>query len=479
MGGFLTTIGPIHFVGIGGIGMSGIAEVMHNLGCSVQGCDVEENANVRRLKRLGVPVSVGHAAGHVQNVAAVVVSSAVAQDNVEVAHARALGVPVVRRAEMLGELMRLRQSVAVAGSHGKTTTTSLAAALLEQAGLDPTVVNGGIINAYSSNARLGAGEWIVVEADESDGSFSKLPATICIVTNVDKEHVDHFKNYDALISSFAQFISNIPFYGVAILCADHPVVASLARQTTDRRVVTYGLTPEADVSAESYQLENRGVRFSVRFSEKCRAKYADQLNHSTQQAVWSDFFLPMMGKHNVQNALSVVALALELRLSPEDLRLALQSFLGVGRRFTVLTEANAIRIVDDYAHHPVEIRATLEAARSITKGRLWAVIQPHRYTRLHNLFLEFLEVLDLADQTFVTPLYTAGESPITGISSSEFVQKAQQRRSSVQYVTSLEELQSTVLPQLKPEDTLVFLGAGTISRWARAFVEAFMDFKKG
>ncbi|MDR0406500.1 MAG: UDP-N-acetylmuramate--L-alanine ligase [Holosporales bacterium] len=473
MKGFPVTIGTIHFVGIGGIGMSGIAEVMHNLGYSVQGSDLDENANVRRLSRLGIPVFIGHKAVHVQDAAAVVVSSAIAKDNTELVHARDLGIPVVRRAEMLGELMRLRRAIAVAGSHGKTTTTSLAAALLDQAGLDPTVVNGGIINAYGSNARLGAGEWIVVEADESDGSFSKLPATICIVTNIDPEHVDHFKNYDTLIAAFGQFISNIPFYGMAILCADHPVVASLARQTTDRRVITYGFLPQADVFAGKYQLEARGIRFSVQFSEKCVARYPERLAHTTQRAAWSDFFLPMMGKHNIQNALAVVALALELKLAPEDLRLAFKAFMGVSRRFTILAEAGNVRIIDDYGHHPVEIRATLDAARAMTSGCLWAVIQPHRYTRLKNLFPEFLDVLCFADRTFVTPLYTAGESPITGIGSLELVNAAQERSLSVGYSASPEDLKAAVLPYLKAGDTVVFLGAGTVSHWAHAFAEEF------
>ncbi|MDR2416777.1 MAG: UDP-N-acetylmuramate--L-alanine ligase [Holosporales bacterium] len=478
MGGFPITIGPIHFVGIGGIGMSGIAEVMHNLGYCVQGCDMEENTNVRRLRRLGVPVSIGHSAQHVQGAAAVVISSAVARDNIEVSQARALGVPIVHRAEMLGELMRLRRAIAVAGSHGKTTTTSLASALLDQAGLDPTVVNGGIINAYGSNARLGTGEWIVVEADESDGSFSKLPATICIVTNIDPEHVNHFANYGALVDAFAQFISNIPFYGVAILCADHPIVASLSRQTTDRRVITYGLSSEADVSAKTYHLEKRGVRFSVQFSEECCTRYADQLTVASQQAAWSDFFLPMIGKHNIQNALSIVALALELRLSPEDVRLAFRSFMGVGRRFSILAEEDNIRIVDDYGHHPVEIRATLEAARGITPGKLWTVIQPHRYTRLYNLFPEFLEVLELADRTFITPLYTAGEPAITGVGSLELVQKARERSLSVSYTETPKDLQAVVLSQLQSGDTVVFLGAGTISHWAHSFSEAFISSNK-
>jgi UDP-N-acetylmuramate--alanine ligase len=457
--------------------MSGIAEVMHNLGYCVQGCDIDENANVRRLKRSGISVSIGHSIEHVQDVAAIVVSSAVTHKNAEVDQARALGIPVVRRAEMLGELMRLRHAIAVAGSHGKTTTTSLAAALLDQAGLDPTVVNGGIINAYGSNARLGTGEWIVVEADESDGSFTKLPATVCIVTNIDPEHIDHFANYEALIDAFAQFISNIPFYGAAILCADHPVVASLARQTTDRRVITYGLSSDADVSATSCSLERDGVRFTVHFSEKCRAKYADRLEN-VADAAWSDFFLPMVGKHNIQNALSVVALALELKRPPEDVRLAFQSFMGVGRRFSILAEANRTRIVDDYGHHPIEIRATLEAARSVTSGKLWAIIQPHRYTRLHNLFREFLDVLNLADRTFVTPLYTAGETAIKGVSSLDLVQKAQERALAVEYVETFEDLKKAILPQLQSGDTVVFLGAGTISQWAHTFAEAFMSLSK-
>jgi UDP-N-acetylmuramate--alanine ligase len=455
--------------------MSGIAEVLHNLGYHVQGSDVEENTNVQRLRRLGISIFMGQAAKHVQNAAAVVFSSAVAQNNDELIQARAMGIPVVRRAEMLGELMRLRRAVAVAGSHGKTTTTSLAAALLDQAGLDPTVINGGIINAYGSNARSGAGEWIVVETDESDGSFAKLSAAICIVTNIDPEHVDHFQNYESLVASFGTFVSNIPFYGVAILCLDHPVVASLAHQTTDRRVLTYGFSPQADVWTEKYQLEKRGASFSVRFSEKCVARYPDLLATPKQRETWSDFFLPMIGKHNIQNALSVVALALELKLEPSTLRLAFQAFAGVGRRFTILAEARGIRIVDDYGHHPVEIRATLEAARIVTPGRLWAVIQPHRYTRLKNLFSEFLGVLSCADYTFITPLYSAGEPPLPGISHQELVQAAQERSLEVAATDAPEALVAELLPKLAEGDTVVFLGAGTISRWAHVFAEAFEE----
>src|SRR5690625_4019679 len=371
-------IGIIHFVGIGGIGMSGIAEVLHNLGYRVQGSDLAESPNVQRLRSFGISVAIGHAAGNVEQAQVVVISSAVKADNPEVAAARELFLPVVRRAEMLSELMRLRWAIAVAGSHGKTTTTSLIAQLLDAAELDPTVINGGIINAYGTNARLGEGDWIVVEADESDGSFTRLPATIAVVTNVDAEHLDHYGSVEALHSAFETFLANIPFYGLALCCIDHPTVQALIARIEHRRIVTYGFGPQADVRGENIRFESEGSGFDLVLSGR---------EHRNLRI--ADLFLPMLGQHNVENALAVCALAIEMGLEEATLRRALETFDGVKRRFTKTGEAGGITVIDDYAHHPVEIRAVLRAARQATQGRVIAVVQPHRSSPLRDLLEAF------------------------------------------------------------------------------------------
>src|SRR5215211_3476367 len=369
-------IGAIHFVGIGGIGMSGIAEVLANLGYTVRGSDVAEGANVKRLRDKGATIAVGHAAENLGFAEVVVVSTAIKRDNPELAAARARRLPVVRRAEMLAELMRLKRCVAIAGTHGKTTTTSMVATLLDAGGFDPTVINGGIINAYGTNARLGAGDWMVVEADESDGTFLKLPADIAIVTNVDPEHLDHFKTFDAVQQAFRSFVENVPFYGFAVMCTDHAVVQQLVGRIEDRRIITYGENPQADVRLVDLDHANGKSRFSILF----RDRWGDTI-HEIRSLT-----LPMPGRHNALNATAAIAVAHELGIGDEVIRKALTGFGGVRRRFTRTGEWNGVPIIDDYGHHPVEIAAVLLAARESSKGQVIAVVQPHRYTRLASLF---------------------------------------------------------------------------------------------
>lgn len=395
-------LGPIHFIGIGGIGMSGIAEVMANLGYTVQGSDANDNANVRRLSENGIRTFVGHRAENVENAALVVVSTAIRRDNPELIEARERRLPVVRRAEMLAELMRFKSCVAVAGTHGKTTTTSLVATLLDAGNLDPTVINGGIINAYGTNARMGAGDWMVVEADESDGTFLKLPADVAIVTNIDPEHLDHFGSFEAIKDAFRRFIDNIPFYGFAVMCIDHPIVQDLVGHIEDRRIITYGENPQADVRLLDIDLKGGQSRFRVMIRDR-RPGFRLEMQ---------DLVLPMPGRHNALNATAALAVAHELGVSEDAIRKALAGFGGVKRRFTRTGEWNGAAIFDDYGHHPVEIAAVLRAARSSTDGKVIAVVQPHRYTRLQSLFEDFCTCFNDADTVIVAPVYAAGEAPI-------------------------------------------------------------------
>ena len=398
------SIGPIHFVGIGGIGMSGIAEVLHNLGYHVQGSDLSDSANVRRLTDLGISVAIGHDAENLDAAEVVVISSAVKPDNPEVTAARMRRLPVVRRAEMLGELMRLKWSLAIAGTHGKTTTTSMIGALLETAQLDPTVINGGIINAYGTNTRLGAGDWMVVEADESDGTFTRLPATIAVVTNIDPEHLDYYRDFDALRQAFEDFVGNIPFYGFAVVCIDHPVVQGMIPKLSDRRVLTYGFSPQADIRAADVRLGPDGARSTS--SSPTRSPIA--------AARYADVFLPMFGRHNVQNSLAAAAIAEAMALGDDALRAALSNFKGVKRRFTKTGDWNGVTVIDDYGHHPVEIAAVLKAARAIVDGKVIAVVQPHRFTRVAHLFDGFCTCFNDADIVLVADIYAAGRGPDRG-----------------------------------------------------------------
>jgi UDP-N-acetylmuramate--alanine ligase len=449
----------VHFVGIGGIGMSGIAEVLANLGYTVIGSDVSDSANVKRLRDKGIKVAIGHKAENIDGADVVVVSSAIKRDNPELVAARAKRLPVVRRAEMLAELMRLKSCVAIAGTHGKTTTTSMVAALLDAGGLDPTVINGGIINAYGTNARLGAGDWMVVEADESDGTFLKLPADIAIVTNVDPEHLDHFHTFEAVQDAFCAFVENIPFYGFAVMCTDHAVVQTLVGKLEDRRILTYGENPQADVRLVNLDHRNGASHFSVLFRDR-EGKTTHAIDNLT---------MPMPGQHNALNATAAIAVAHELGIKDEMIRKALGDFGGVKRRFTRVGEWNGAVIIDDYGHHPVEITAVLRAARENAKGKVIAVVQPHRYTRLSALFEQFCSCFNDAEAVIVTPVYAAGEQPLPGVDRDALVQglRSHGHRQAIA-LEGPEQLASIVKDLAKPGDYVVCLGAGSITQWAYA-----------
>lgn len=452
-------IGTIHFVGIGGIGMSGIAEILHNLGYSVQGSDISESANVIRLRDMGISVAIGHGAENIDTASVIVVSTAVKSDNPEVQAARAKLLPVVRRAEMLGELMRLKWSIAIGGTHGKTTTTSLIAALLEAAEMDPTVINGGIINAWGSNAKLGDGDWMVCEADESDGTFLKLPAAVAVVTNIDPEHLDHYGSFDELRNAFDSFVENIPFYGFAALCIDHPEVQALIPRVSDRRIVTYGFSPQADVRAENISSGRDGNTFDVVISDRKTGgqRRIDQMK------------LAMHGKHNIQNALTTIVIANEMGLDDAVVRRALSGFAGVKRRFTQTGVVDGVTIIDDYGHHPVEITAVLDAAREVAESRVIAVVQPHRFTRLRDLFEDFCSCFNAADAVIVADVFAAGEEPIEGVDKDAMVAGLQQRgHRTVVPLGHPDELAGLVAAMAEPGDMVVCLGAGSISQWANA-----------
>ncbi len=453
-------IGVVHFVGIGGIGMSGIAEVLHNLGYKVQGSDLADNANVHRLRKLGIAVHVGHAAENLGDARVVVISSAVKADNPEVKDARARLIPVVRRAEMLAELMRLKWAVAVGGTHGKTTTTSMIASLLVAAELDPTIINGGIINAYGTNARLGEGDWIVVEADESDGTFTKLPATIAVVTNIDPEHLDFYGDFETAKAAFKTFVENVPFYGFAVLCIDHPEVQALIPKVSDRRLISYGFSPQADVRGANVRYDAEGSTFDVVISNR----------RSGETVAIEDVHVAMHGEHNVLNALATVAVGYQMRLEPARIKAGLAAFSGVKRRFTKTGEVGGVTIVDDYGHHPVEIAAVLKAARQVAgENQVVAVVQPHRYTRLHSLFDDFCLCLSAADRVIVADVYAAGEQPIEGACKDSLVEGLRARgHRHADPLPSPDNLAAMIAEATKPGDLVVCLGAGSISQWANA-----------
>lgn len=454
-----TSIGLVHFIGIGGIGMSGIAEVLHNLGHRVQGSDQADGANVQRLRDKGIPVFVGHRAENLGDCEVVVVSTAIRKNNPELAAAREKLLPVVRRAEMLAELMRFRNAIAIGGTHGKTTTTSMVATLLDAGGLDPTVINGGIINAYGTNARMGAGEWMVVEADESDGTFLKLPADIAVVTNIDPEHLDHYGNFDSVRSAFRQFVENVPFYGFGVLCIDHPEVQVLAGRIEDRKIITYGENPQADARFGNIRMEGTKAIFDVEIRRRRTGRVFS----------FKDLALPMPGRHNISNATAAIAVANRLGISEDDIRKGLAAFGGVKRRFTLTGTWNGVSVFDDYAHHPVEIRAVLRAARESCSGRIIAIHQPHRYSRLDSLFEDFATCFNDADSIILAPVYAAGEDPIEGINSEALVSKIRAAgHRDARYVADPQELASIIERIAKPDDFVVLLGAGSITHWAAA-----------
>ncbi len=453
-------LGPAHLVGIGGIGMSGIAEIMINLGYKVQGSDVKESANVERLREKGATVDIGHKPENVDGAGAVIISSAIKGDNVEVQAARAKGIPVVRRADMLAEIIRMKWTVAVAGTHGKTTTTTMVAALLDGAGVDPTVINGGIINAYGSNAKAGRGDWIVLEADESDGTFTKLRPTIAIVTNMDPEHMEHYGSMEALRKAFDTYVGNIPFYGFGVLCTDHPEVSAMVSRVSDRRIITYGFNRQADVRAVNLESDPNGVTFDVMVRGRL----------GREDLIIEGVRLPMAGDHNVSNALASITVALELNATPEQIKQSFANFGGVKRRFTPAGEWNGIRIIDDYGHHPVEIQAVLKAARAMQgANRVIAVAQPHRYSRLHDLFEDFSQCFREADIALIAPVYAAGEDPIEGASHAELVLSIRSHgHKDVRALGDLGELPEVIRDTAQPGDMIVCLGAGDITAHANS-----------
>ncbi|MBC7150306.1 MAG: UDP-N-acetylmuramate--L-alanine ligase [Rhizobium sp.] len=462
-----TSIGLVHFIGIGGIGMSGIAEVLHNLGHRVQGSDQSDGANVQRLRAKGIEVHVGHTAENLGDAEVVVVSTAIKKDNPELVAAREKLLPIVRRAEMLAELMRFRNAIAIGGTHGKTTTTSMVAALLDAGGLDPTVINGGIINAYGTNARMGEGEWMVVEADESDGTFLKLPAEVAIVTNIDPEHLDHYGTFDAVRAAFRQFVENVPFYGFGVMCLDHPEVQALVGRIEDRKVITYGENPQADVRYSNVRLEGTHSIFDVEIRRRRTGRVFN----------FKDLRLPMPGRHNVANACAAIAVANRLDIPEEAIRKGLSSFGGVKRRFTLTGTWNGVQVFDDYGHHPVEIKAVLKAAREACQGRIIAVHQPHRYTRLSSLFEDFANCFNDADTLLLAPVYAAGEDPIEGANAEALVERIRAGgHRDARYLPSPDQLAPIVAGIAQPGDFVILLGAGNITQWAAALpreLEAF------
>ena len=475
-------IGTLHFIGIGGIGMSGIAALLLSLGYDVQGSDIADGANVERLRKAGARIAVGHKENQIRNKdgelpVAVVISTAVKDDNPELIAARAAKVPIVQRAEMLAELMRLKSSVAVAGTHGKTTTTSMVGQMLDTAGLDPTVVNGGIVNAYGTNTRFGKSDWMVVEADESDGSFIRLPSTVAVVTNIDPEHLDHYGSFDNVRNSYRRFILNLPFHGYALLCIDHPEVQTLAAQVSDRKVITYGLNPQADIRAENIRTQAGGSIFDVTF--------AGWLCEDGQDLGVRDIPLSMLGQHNVQNSLVALGVAQQMNVPVATMKDAMSNFGGVKRRFTKTGEFKGVTYIDDYAHHPVEIEAVLKTAKTAVEqkdGRVIAVMQPHRYSRLNDLFEEFCRCFNLADYVFVTDVYAAGENPIDGASKDALVQGLKSHgHKSAFALEGKETLAKDLLGIIRDGDMVVLMGAGDITSWAQDLpkeIEALFDLKE-
>ncbi len=450
-------IGPVHFVGIGGIGMSGIAEILHNQGYAVRGSDSAANANVLRLQAMGVSVEIGQRAENLRDAAVVVVSSAIKKNNPELVAARAKGLPIVRRAEMLAEIMRFKYAIAIGGTHGKTTTTTLVATLLDAANMDPTVINGGIINAYGTNARLGGGEWMVVEADESDGTFVKLPADIAVVTNIDPEHLDHYGDFAGVKKAFLNFVENVPFYGFAVMCLDHPEVQALVGEIRDRRVITYGRNPQADVRLVDLENQDGVQHFAVEIRDRIRQ------THLRIEGLE----LPMPGEHNALNATAAIAVADQLKVPAEAIRKGLKTFSGVKRRFTRTGTVGGITIIDDYGHHPVEIASVLKAARQSARRDVIAVVQPHRYTRLHDLFDDFATCFNDADTVIVAPIYAAGESPIDGVTHEELVSRIRARgHRDARVLDRPEALASLIAGRATEGDYVVCLGAGNITQWA-------------
>jgi len=468
------TIDIIHFVGIGGIGMSGIAEIIHNLGYKVQGSDITENYNTKRLEENGIKIFPSHQAQNISNASFVVVSSAINQDNPEIQAALLRKIPVIKRAEMLAELMRLKCSIAISGSHGKTTTTSLVACLFEAAGLCPTVINGGIINHRSTNAYIGSGDYLIAEADESDATFIKIPSTIGVITNIDPEHMDFYKDFDSLINSFKTFILNLPFYGFAVACIDHPIVRDLVSTITERKIITYGIdSKDSNIQAYNINCDITSSVFDVRIN----------LPNVSGLTIIEQITIPTPGRHNILNALAAIAIAIELDFGLKVIKNGFNNFQGVKRRFTKIAEYEGAILVDDYAHHPKEVIATLETAKNIANkqnGKVIAIFQPHRYSRLQYLFDDFMTCFNDADQIYITEVYGAGEQPIDGISGEILVNKIKTSKShnSVEYINSKELIARIVVNNAKEGDVVIFMGAGSISSWANNLPSELNQYKQ-
>ena len=464
---FDTKIGLIHFIGIGGIGMSGIAEVLINLGFKVSGSDISQNSNISRLKKLNIKIIIGHKKENLEEASIVVISSAIKSDNYELIEARKKRLPIVKRAEMLAELMRFKKTIAVGGTHGKTTTTSLMAAVLEKAKFDPTVINGGVINSYNSNAKLGFSDWMVVEADESDGSFLKLPSTNVIVTNIDAEHLDYYKSYKELKLAFKRFIDNIPFYGLAVICIDNSTIQSIISEIEDKKIITYGLSPQADFRAKDIEFKDGKTFFTLEISPR----------KDSPAKIIKNMVSNIPGIHNIQNVLAVCAMSSELGISLNIIKAALEEFEGVNRRFSLIKNFKGVKIFDDYGHHPVEIKATLAAAREITKNKVIAVVQPHRYSRLKMLFEDFTSAFNDADTVFITDIYAAGEKKPEDLSKEVLINSliAAGHKDPRKYDSI--ELKNLIKNKLYEGDILVFLGAGDITTKARVFVKEYLEEK--
>ena len=462
---FSKDIGVIHFIGIGGIGMSGIAEILCNLGYKISGSDINKSSNVNRLIEMGIKVHIGQRAGNIKNVSIIVISSAIPEDNVELVAGALNKIPIVRRADMLAELMRFKKSISVGGSHGKTTTTSFISSLLEGAKLDPTVVNGGIIEAYGTNARLGKSDWMIVEADESDGTFIKLPSTYVVITNIDREHIDFYKTFDNLNRAFRNFVENIPFYGVAFVCIDSPDTENLCKDIKYRKLITYGFNRKSDLMISNVKVKNYLTYFDITINKS---------NLSKKKFI-KNIAIPIPGDHNIRNACASIAVALELDIKEKTIKDVLLNFRGVERRFSFVGSVNNIKIIDDYAHHPTEIKNTLKAARLLCNGKLIVVFEPHRYSRIIDLYDEFINSFFDADILFVTKIYSAGEKQITDINEKIIAKSIQKMGHKNVKCFKDEKCMEVELSEVSSSnDFIIFLGAGSISKKARSMEESML-----
>ena len=453
-------VGRFHFIGIGGIGMSGIAEILLQSGYLVQGSDINPTKITKRLNKLGAKIFIGHNSGNINQANIIVYSSAITEKNPELIEAKKLSIPIVHRSEMLGELMRLKQSIAVAGTHGKTTTTSLISKLLEQNNMDPTIINGGIISSLASNAKLGEGKWMVVEADESDGSFSRLIPTIAIVTNIDLEHMDFHKTESNLEKAFTNFISSIPFYGFAAVCIDHPRIQKILAKVTNKKIITYGYSPNADIRAINTRFVDGKMIFDV--------SYKDKVEKNT--SFIKNIIFSMIGYHNVLNALAAISVALELGISITIIKKSLNSFSGVQRRFQYITKIDNAKIYDDYGHHPEEIKAALSAAKLIkNNSKILAIFQPHRYTRLKNHFEEFCSSFNDADKVILLNIYAAGEKKLINYENTDLEEGIRNYgHKNVESLKDDEKIFEKIFKNLKNFDIIIFLGAGNITNIANS-----------